>query len=363
MVDLGKIRHNTGVITRLLHPRGISTAGVVKAVCGMPGVAGAMLAGGAAMLADSRLENLEKLASFPCPRLLLRLPMASQAEEVVLHSEISLNSEIETLKALGRAAGRHKKPHGVLLMLELGDLREGLALERGPSTVEEILKIPELRFLGIGANFTCYGGILPDSENLGALAAMARTLTKKFNLELPWVSGGNSSSLYLLKMGGLPREINHLRLGEALLLGRETALGQPVEGAWQDAFTLLAEVVELQDKPSLPWGERGLDAFGNRPVFQDRGMRKRAILAIGRQDVHPENLTPLDPMAVILGASSDHLLLDVTETKAVRGVGDTLAFRPNYGGLLQLMTSPYVQKESFDKGGDADARQLDAPVP
>jgi len=299
------------------------------------------------MLGDSRLENLARLEDLPVPRLLLRLPMPSQAGDVVRHAEMSLNTELKTLQALGRAAQERKKTHGVILMLELGDLREGLPLEQVPGTAREIRRIPGLRLLGVGANLTCYGGILPDPKNLGVLVETALALENRLGSPMELISGGNSSSLHLLLQGKLPRGINHLRLGEALLLGRETAFGRPLPGTCPDAFTLEAEVIEAREKPSLPWGERGLDAFGQRPEFRDRGLRSRAILALGRQDVHPEHLTPLDPGVFILGASSDHLLLDVTEGKGTYGVGDRAAFRPSYAGLLQLMTSPYVHKEIF----------------
>jgi ornithine racemase len=346
-VETKKIQANTEFLTGLCRRRGIKVAGVVKAVCGMPAAARAMVAGGAAMLGDSRLENLAGLQGLPVPRLLLRLPMPSQAGDVVRHAEISLNTELKTLQVLGKAARDLKKTHGVLLMLELGDLREGLPLQQVPGMVREIQGIQGLRLLGVGANLTCYGGILPDPQNLGLLVETAQALERQLGLSLPLVSGGNSSSLHLLDQGTLPRGINHLRLGEALLLGRETAFGRPLPGTCSDAFTLEAEIIEAQVKPSLPWGERGLDAFGQQPRFQDRGLRARAILAVGRQDVHPEHLTPLDPGVFILGASSDHLLLDVTEGERACGVGDRLAFRPDYAGLLQLMTSPYVHKEIF----------------
>ena len=344
-VNTKKIRHNTGIVVKLCSRQGVSVAGVVKATCGMPEVAKAMLAGGATMLGDSRLENLEKLAPFQVPRLLLRLPMPSRAAEVVQHAEVSLNTETKTVKALGKAALKQKKSHGVILMLELGDLREGLPLDQLSRAVREVMSTGGIRLLGLGTNLTCYGGVLPDPDNLGVLTAAASRVQSEFGIMLDLISGGNSSSVHLLEKGLLPEGINHLRLGESILLGRETAYGETLEGAYGDTFALLAEVIEAREKPSLPQGKRGWDAFGKKPVFQDKGLRKKVILAIGRQDVHPENLTPLEPGVSVLGAGSDHLLLDVTEAKAQYQVGDTAAFRPNYAGLLQLMTSPYVHKE------------------
>jgi ornithine racemase len=344
-IDINKIRHNASVLTNLCRQQGIQVAGVVKGVCGMPEVAQAMLAGGVTMLGDSRLENMHKLAFLKAPRLMLRLPMLSQAAEVVAHTDLSLNSEIKTVEALDRAARKQGRIHDIVLMVELGDLREGIPLPLLPQMAKKILSLKGVHLRGLGTNLTCYGGVIPDSENLGALAQAARHLQEELGITLDIVSGGNSSSLYLLEKGMMPAGINQLRLGDSILLGREAAFGQPVAGAREDTFTLFAEVIEVLEKASLPTGQIGRDAFGKTPVFTDRGLRKRAILAVGRQDVHPENLTPLAAGLHILGASSDHLIMDISDADIQYAVGDPVAFRPTYAGMLQLMTSPYVVKE------------------
>ena len=94
----------------------------------------------------------------------------------------------------------------------------------------------------------------------------------------------------------------------------------------------------------MPIGEIGRDAFGEKPVFEDKGMMKRAILSIGRQDARIENLSPRDGGAEIIGASSDHMLLDVTACKRRLKVGDIMEFNLSYGGLLSVITSSYVSK-------------------
>lgn len=344
-IDISKIQHNAEILTTLCRQQGIQVAGVVKGVCGLPEIAAAMLAGGVSMLGDSRLENMHKLASFQVPRLMLRLPMLSQAAEVVTHTDISLNSELKTVEALDRAAREQGRIHGIILMLELGDLREGIPLSLFPQLAKKILSLKGVHLLGVGTNLTCYGGVIPDTENLGALVQAAQRLQEELGIGLEFISGGNSSSLYLLEKGMMPAGINQLRLGDSILLGREAAYGQPVKGAWQDTFTLYAEIIEVQEKASLPTGQIGRDAFGKIPVFRDQGIRKRAILAVGRQDVHPENLTPLETGPEILGASSDHLLMDISDSATPYGVGDQMAFCPTYAGMLQLMTSVYVAKE------------------
>ncbi len=344
-IDISKIRQNAAVLTKLCRKQGIQVAGVVKGVCGMPEVAQAMLDGGVTMLGDSRLENMHRWASLKAPRLLLRLPMLSQAAEVVAHTDISLNSEIKTVETLDRAARKQGRIHDIILMVELGDLREGIPLPLLPQLAKKILSLNGVRLLGVGTNLTCYGGVIPDSNNLGALADAALRLQEELGIKLEIISGGNSSSVYLLEKGMMPAGINQLRLGDSILLGREAAYGQPIAGAREDTFTLFAEVIEVLEKASLPTGQIGRDAFGKIPVFTDQGIRRRAILAVGRQDVHPENLTPLEAGLHILGASSDHLIMDISDSDTPYKVGDQVAFRPTYAGMLQLMTSPYVVKE------------------
>ena len=344
-IDLKKIRHNAELLTDFCNSHDINVAGVTKVFCAMPEIAQAMLEGGVTILADSRIENLKKLKKLPVPKLLLRLPMKSQVSQVVKYADISLNSEIDTIEALGKSARDNNKIHDIILMIDLGDLREGVWRDCVYDAVDNILRIEGVRLIGVGTNLTCYGGIIPNKDNLGLLADMAEEIEKEYNLPLEIISGGNSSSLYLLEKNEMPNKINNLRLGESIVLGRETAYGEIIVGTYQDAFVLKAEIIELKEKPSVPIGEIGMDAFGNKPEFEDRGNRKRAILALGRQDVSVQNIIPEDEKAVILGASSDHLIIDVTDCHKEYAVGDILKFNVEYGALLQLMTSEYITKK------------------
>ena len=158
------------------------------------------------------------------------------------------------------------------------------------------------------------------------------------------ISGGNSSSLSLMLEGCLPAGINNLRLGESIILGRETIARRPLPGLHTDAVTLQAEVIEVKDKPSVPIGEIGQDAFGRTPVFADRGWQRRAILAVGQQDVDPEGLIPLEPGLQVLGASSDHLLLDTTDYPGEVQVGQIISFGLTYAALLRASTAAYVEE-------------------
>ena len=343
-IDMEKLRHNTRHLAQLCKGRGIDVAAVTKVYSAIPEVAEAQASCGVQYLADSRLENLRRMKDIPIPKMLLRLPSPSRADEVVECADISLNSELQTLRALSEAAVRAGKTHEVLLMIDLGYLREGVLKEDAVPMAREIVKLPGLSLAGVGVNLTCYGGVLPSPENLGELVAVADEIESRCGVTLRIISGGNSSSLKLMQEGGVPDRINLLRLGESIVLGLETADGTHIPGTHRDVFTLAVEVIELKEKPSMPIGEIGRDAFGEKPVFEDKGMMKRAILSIGRQDARIENLSPRDEGAEIIGASSDHMLLDVTACKRPLKVGDIMEFNLSYGGLLSVITSSYVSK-------------------
>lgn len=346
-VDLSKIEHNTRVMKERLQKNNIETMGAVtKVFCGNPYIAKAFVEGGADFLADSRVQNLEKLKDLPTPKMLLRLPMISEVEDVIDYADISLNSEVSTLKALNEAARKKDKTHKVILMADLGDLREGFFKEEDLyEAAELVLSLENLHLYGVGVNLTCYGAVIPKPEILARLTKFRDGIKDKFNHTIEIVSGGNSSSIYLVGKEDLPG-INNLRLGECLVLGTESSYGEKVEGLYCDAWTFEAEIIELKEKPSIPTAdELGVDAFGHKPSFVDRGVRKRAIIAIGKQDVDLDTLIPKDDSIIILGGSSDHTILDVSDVKEDLKVGDRVQFDVKYGAILSLSTSEYIEKE------------------
>lgn len=344
-ISIEKIKHNTETLVRMCHSSGIQVAGVTKAFCGNEIIADAMVAGGIDIIADSRIQNLKRLSNIKLPKLLLRLPMISQAGEIIGCADISLNSEIETIRALSREARLQNKTHQVILMFDLGDLREGIIDQNELySVVDETLQLDGIRVAGIGTNLTCYGGVVPTEENLSRLVELKKDIEKHFVINLDIVSGGNSSSIPLVENKTMPEGVNQLRLGETIVLGREPAYGHHIKGTYDDGFKLITEIIEIKDKPSIPIGDITVDSFGNKPIFIDKGTRKRAICAIGKQDVFPELIIPDDRDIVILGASSDHLILDITECQKEYQVGGLVSFKLTYGGVLCCMTSPYVDK-------------------
>lgn len=303
-------------------------------------------------LADSRVDNIKKYADLikdtEKQSVLLRLPMMSEIKELVEYVDISQNSELVTIEAINEEAAKQGKVHKILLMVDLGDLREGIFFkeeEKILKTAEAIETMSNVELYGLSTNLTCYGAIIPKNDNLSVLCNMADKVEERIGRKLTVVSGGNSSSIYLIWKGDMPEKINNLRLGESIMLGNDTAYGETVPGAVHDAMTLQAQIIELQEKPSLPIGEVGKDAFGNVPEYEDRGIIKRAILAVGKQDIDIDGLTPVDGQVDILGGSSDHMILDVTNCDKEYRVGDVVEFVLEYGALLKAATSEYVKKD------------------
>lgn len=342
-INLKKIAHNANTLKSLLGLKGIDVIGVTKAVCGNPNIANTLVKCGIKILADSRIANIKRMrdSGIKAEFLLLRTPTPTQTESVVKYADMSLNSELSVIKMLSKFSVKHNTVHKIILMIELGDLREGIMPSDLNTLIKKILPLKGIKLQGLGTNLACFGGIVPDEEKMEYFSSIARKIDKKFGLTLSFISGGNSANFDWFISTNDVGKINNLRLGESIFLGCETLYRNPIPGLFTDAFTLVAEVIESKNKPSLPYGKISQDASGNVPEFQDQGIIKRAILDIGLQDVLVSGLTPRLNVK-ILGASSDHTIVDAKANNLK--VGNKLEFDLNYGALLSAMTSPYVFK-------------------
>ncbi len=347
-IDLDKIGDNARHLVGLAAARDISITAVTKAVLGNPDVARVLTDAGVVALADSRVENVERLrrAGVVDPIWLIRSPMPSQIDRIVAGGAVSVNSETAVLTALASAAHRSGRVHEVIVMVELGDLRDGVMPAMLSETVEHVLRLPGLGLQGIGTNLACRSGIAPSVANMGELSDLAEMVEAAFGIELPIVSGGNSANLEWMSQARDVGRINNLRLGEAILLGRDPLTRQPLAHAHTDAFELVAEVIESKRKPTKARGRHGQNAFGEVSATLDRGEIWQTIVAVGQQDVAPFGLRGSTDVT-ILSASSDHL---VTETSHQMAPGDELRFVPDYSALLRAMTSPFVEQRTHAGG-------------
>jgi ornithine racemase len=345
-IHLDRIHHNARELVRRLGPRGISVTGITKATLGSPEVARELLRAGVTAIGESRIENIESMhrAGLSAPMVLIRTPMPSQADRVVAHADVSLNTELDVIDRLSVAAGRQHRTHGVVLMVELGDLREGILPGDAEAVVRRTLRLPHIALHGIGTNLACQNGAAPDQHNMGELSSLATSLETTFGLTIRTVSGGNSANLDWVEAADDIGRINNLRLGESILLGREPLRRRPIEGLRTDTVTLVGEVIESMMKPTRPWGDLHQNAFGLRPSVLDRGDTSRVIVALGHQDIDPSGVTP-PPGMTVLGASSDPLLIDTGTARPA--VGTEIRFDLDYRALVRAMTSPFVARHHF----------------
>ncbi|AGB40236.1 putative amino acid racemase [Halobacteroides halobius DSM 5150] len=342
-INLTLLQENTAQIIDLASKDKIDIWGVTKGVCGDLKVAEAMIDGGVSGLADSRLSNLAQLNYLDIPLLLLRIPMLSEVDKVVKYADISLNSELEVVQALNKAAQESNSIHQVILLVDLGDRREGMLPSDLMETIHKVKQLGNIKLIGLGTNLACFRGVLPTQEKMAELNKLVQEARERFDLKLPIVSGGNSSSLPLLLKDNYSPVSNQFRIGETILLGREVPSGESFANISLDAFKLTAEVIELKEKSTAIEDEVTENAFDQIKEVVDKGIRKRAILAVGRQDIYPQGLTSLTKGITIEGASSDHLIIDVINNSDIK-LGSKIEFRLNYAALLQAMTSPYVKK-------------------
>ena len=148
--------------------------------------------------------------------MLIRIPMFNEINELVKFASVSLNSELETLNMIQKECELQGKKHKVILMLDLGDLREGVFDEEEFINLAEYVEnnLKDVELYGVGTNLGCYGSIRPTEENLGRLCEIAEIIESKINRRLDMISGGATSSLPLLIDGKMPKRVNNLRIGE-----------------------------------------------------------------------------------------------------------------------------------------------------
>lgn len=346
-IDINGIISNAKAMKNLCRENGIKLSLVTKCLVSDRTVLKALTDAGIDAICESRIQNLADYKDINVQKWLIREPMLCEIPLVVKYADASVNSELKTLEALYDEAKRQGKIHKVILMYELGDLREGANAQEIEKLASDVLKMDNLHLYGIGANLSCYGSVMPSRENMLELSELAKHLEEKFDIQLDIVSGGNSTSFEMLKVGTLPHKINNLRMGESVFLGNVPCIEKLIDDFSKSNFVLKAQIVEIKEKPSVPRGEIGFaDAFGEAPPkYEDRGIRKRALIGLGKQDININGLTPKDAEIEIMGGSSDYTILDITNCTSSYSVGDVVEFDVNYAVLLGSMNSRFIHKK------------------
>ena len=226
----------------------------------------------------------------------------------------------------------------MLFRSEMGDLREGVMPDDLPKLLEFVLGSKYLELRGLSVNLACFGGIQHDKQFLLNFIHLKGEMERRFGINFPVVSYGNSAVLRHLR-SNTTAGINEIRLGEAIFLGTEPGCVKKIEGLKKNAFQLVGSVLECSQKPKRPYGGRqGLNAFGEI-LRSSSDYPYHILLDLGRLDTHSNQL--FNPEVEILGGSSDYLVL---RSKKKYSVGSEIKFSGTYEAILRAMHSPFVNR-------------------
>lgn len=368
LIDQQKLEHNLRTLSATMEKAGATWTLVTKVLCGHPEILALLSRLGVRSVGDTRLDNLRAMdTAIPgAQRWYLRPPHISEADEIVRSSHVSLNTELDALHALDRAAGKQGRTHHAVVMVELGELREGVLPSALVPFVRQANEMEHVEIIGIGANLGCLSGTVPTIEQLSPLPLYSRLLEHELGRRLPLVSAGTSVVLSALQQGNVPEGINHYRIGEAAFLGTDLIHGGLLDEL-HGVVTLEAEIVEIKEKNLVPLGEISEDIIpfeipgGQDTAPGERGYR--ALVTLGHLDTDVGGLTPVNPDHAIIGASSDLTVVYVGQNEEKLRVGDRVRFRPDYSALLRTMNSRYIHPEIVGPGAPPLRTSLERPGP
>lgn len=348
-----KLKKNHEALQTLFSKNDISWGVVSKLLCGQEDFIRVVIELGVKQLCDSRVSNLKMIKSISekVETIYIKPPPKRSIPSIVKYADISVNTEIDTIKLLSKEAKKQNKTHKVLIMIELGELREGVMKDDFIEFYNEVFKLPNIDVIGIGTNLTCMYGVLPSHDKLIQLCLYEQLIEAKFDKNIKYVSGGSSVTIPLMFQNLLPKGINHFRVGETFFLGTDVYNNKPFKKMESSVFQLFAEIIELSEKPKIPIGDLGQNLLGETVQFDSNDYSEtsyRAIIDLGLLDIEENHITLKDKDIDIVGASSDMIVLDLKENKKGYKVGDLLEFEMDYMGVLRIMNSRYIEKRVID---------------
>lgn len=344
-----RLEHNYRSLDRLFTQNKIEWGVVTKLLCGNESYIQEVINLGANQLFDSRLMHLRKIKKLnpDIQTVYIKPPATRFIEGIVRYADVSFNTQYETIKLLSDEAKRQKKIHKVIIMVELGDLREGVMGDNLVEFYKMTFKLPNIDISGIGANLNCLHGVMPTEDKLIQLSLYKQLIEISIGKKIKWISGGTSAMIPLIIRRQIPNSINHFRIGETLFFGLNLISGKKFKNLRDDIFVLSSEIIEIEDKPALPFGELGANPSGETLKIDNRlfgKTQKRAIIDIGLLDINPDFLIPIDRGVSIVGASSDMLVLNVSDSNKEYKTGDLIQFKLKYMGALGILNSDYILK-------------------
>jgi len=348
-LDRKKLEQNFNYLDKLFKKHGIKFSVVTKMLSGNRQYINELLKLNIDQVCDSRVSNLKTIKTIrpDIETIYIKPPAKQSIRSVVQFADISVNTESQTIQLLSEEAQRQNKTHKIIIMIELGELREGIMGEDFMSFYEKVFKLDNIEVIGIGTNLTCLYGVLPNHDKLVQLCLYEQLVEAKFGRQIPYVSGGSSVTIPLIFEKLLPKGINHFRVGETLFLGTDLYNNTTIKKMHSDVFKLFAEIIEITEKPLVPIGEMGQNVEGNTFEFDDDKKGKlsfRAIVDIGLLDVEEGQIELVDKDIEMVGASSDMFVIDLVDNKKNYKVGDLLEFKMDYMGVLRTINSRYIAK-------------------
>ncbi len=345
-----KLRQNFNFLKNFFEENKIEWGIVSKLLCGNEVFLKELINMGATELMDSRISNLKKIKSInpDVNTVYIKPPPRKSLASVIKYANVSFNSDLETLRLLSIEAGRQQKLHRVIIMIEMGDLREGVLGENLVAFYEKVFELPNIEVVGFGTNFNCLYGVMPSHDKMVQLSLYKQIIELKFNRKIKWITGGSSVVIPMIQKKQLPKGINHFRVGETLFFGNNLVTGKSIKGMRDDVINLYAEIIELLEKPIVPEGELAENPSGEMfEVNQDDYGKKtwRALLDFGLLDISTDFLIPTDSSVKIAGASSDIVVIDLGKNPRKYKVGDVIKFKMKYMGALGLFNSDYISKK------------------
>ncbi len=346
ILDLEKLRHNICFLSRHCAEHGLRVTGIIKDPAGDPKIIREMLEQGFDNIGISKVPDGPRTqAVFPKRPIYIALPSIHELPAVVQNFSLSFNSEMAVIEQINQTAISMNCPHQILLMVDTGDLREGVMPDQVLSMVKKIHQIRHrvIDFAGIGTNLGCCAGTVPDDQNLCLMAELAERIETRLGIEVKTISVGGSVLLKWLQDKQLPGRINNIRLGESVFLGTIPTINQVHPDLDTQVVTFRADVLEIREKHVTPPRVCGNDALGIRPDFTHQGLRKRAILNFGICDTYPLGLTPTISGMEIVSVNSNYTLVDITNCDNDFKIGDFIDFNMNYQAFFQSFISPFTR--------------------
>ncbi len=303
-------------------------------------------------IGDSHLSCLQKIKKIKpeAQTIYIKPPAMDQIKNVISYADISLNSSIRTIKALNREALRQNKRHKVIVMIELGELREGVVRDNLLDFYRQAFQLSNIEIIGIGTNLGCMYGVEPTFDKLIQLCLYKKIVELTFDYKFEIVSGGSSITLPLVGKGKRPKEVNHFRVGEAVFFGTSPFDNKKFKNLSTKAFEFKANIIEFARKDSVPDGIIGEGNIGNVANNNDSNKQSqsyRAIMDFGILDVDVEDIVPVEKNISFAGTTSDMTVytIDGKDAKDKYRVGSQITFQPNYMAVARLMNTSFITKE------------------